>query len=299
MARQHHRQHVAAGRRDQPRPTRSDASSGPRSVCLTRPPPEHSSLAWSAYSTHRCPNGYSPEQIEVRLDVGRRPQRARMRTRFTRERPQHNSTCDLRIRRGVRRVPLALERAIGTAWRSPARVWRTSGEHAGEHPWCASRFRTTRCRGPSRDAGPSPGWSSTATRAASSWLWASAKPAATPAWPVDGLQGLRLRQRRRRELLRDAQEGTRAPPLVADPARADRRDLRVHRSVLQPAAPPLDARDALARRLREQNSRLARIRPRRFAARILTREDQQGGSRESSTLSGGTGELQALVVRRR
>ena len=32
-----------------------------------------------------------------------------------------------------------------------------------------------------------------------------------------GSKGCALRQRRRRELLRDAQEGTRAPPLLADP----------------------------------------------------------------------------------
>src|SRR4051794_3907585 len=76
--------------------------------------------------------------------------------------------------------------------------------------------------------------------------------------PVDGLQGLRLRQRRRRELLRDAQEGARAPPLVADPPRAELGNLRAHRSLLQPTAPPLDARDALPCRLRAQNSPLGR-----------------------------------------
>ena len=60
--------------------------------------------------------------------------------------------------------------------------------------------------------------------------------------PLDGLQGRLLRQRRRRELLRHAQEGARAPPLVADPPRAHLRGLRVHRSLLQPRPPPLHAR---------------------------------------------------------
>ena len=45
-----------------------------------------------------------------------------------------------------------------------------------------------------------------------------------------GSKGDCLRQRRRRELLRHAQEGTRPPPLLADPPRAHQRGLRVHRS---------------------------------------------------------------------
>ena len=50
---------------------------------------------------------------------------------------------------------------------------------------------------------------------------------------LDGHPGRLLGQRRRRELLRHAQEGTRPPPVVADPRRAAHRGLRVHRGLLQ------------------------------------------------------------------
>ena len=62
---------------------------------------------------------------------------------------------------------------------------------------------------------------------------------------LDGLPRRRVRQRRRRDVLRDAQERARQPPHLAVPARAAVRRVRVHRGVLQPPAPPLHPRDAL------------------------------------------------------
>jgi transposase InsO family protein len=59
-----------------------------------------------------------------------------------------------------------------------------------------------------------------------------------------------LRQRRRRELLRDPPEGAHPPAHLADQARADRRGLRLHRSLLQPHAPALHARLPLTRAVR-------------------------------------------------
>jgi putative transposase len=76
---------------------------------------------------------------------------------------------------------------------------------------------------------------------------------------LDGLPRRRLRQCRRRELLRDAQERARPPPLVADQTRARLRGVRVHRSVLQPRAPTLNARHALTRPIRAA-LRAARLR---------------------------------------
>ena len=51
-----------------------------------------------------------------------------------------------------------------------------------------------------------------------------------------------LRQRRRRELLRDTQDRSALPPLADNSSRNNDRDLRLHRSVLQPASTTLDAR---------------------------------------------------------
>ena len=67
---------------------------------------------------------------------------------------------------------------------------------------------------------------------------------------LDGIPRRRLGQRRRRELLRDAQEGADPPPLLADPARTRLRRLRVHRGLLQPRPPTLNTRHALPDRLR-------------------------------------------------
>jgi transposase InsO family protein len=67
--------------------------------------------------------------------------------------------------------------------------------------------------------------------------------------------GRRLRQRARRELLRLAQEGARATPLVAHPARAAKRGLRLRRGLLQPRAPTFDARLSLARPVRGSGAR--------------------------------------------
>ena len=59
-----------------------------------------------------------------------------------------------------------------------------------------------------------------------------------------------LRQRRRRELLRDAQEGAHPRPQLALEGRAQDRGLRVHRGLLQPPPPALHARVSLARAVR-------------------------------------------------
>ena len=85
---------------------------------------------------------------------------------------------------------------------------------------------------------------------------------------LDGLTRRLLRQRRPGELPRHDQERPDPSPRLADQDRGAHRRLRVHRDVLQPPASPLAARDALARRLREQNSRERRNESRRFAARI-------------------------------
>ena len=65
---------------------------------------------------------------------------------------------------------------------------------------------------------------------------------------LDGLPRGRVRQRRRRDVLRDPQEGTRQPPQLALAARAAVRRVRIHRGVLQPPAPALHPRHALANR---------------------------------------------------
>lgn len=51
---------------------------------------------------------------------------------------------------------------------------------------------------------------------------------------LDGFAGRLLRQRGRRVVLRNAQEGARQPPLMAHPPRAGRGRVRIHRGVLQP-----------------------------------------------------------------
>jgi putative transposase len=65
-----------------------------------------------------------------------------------------------------------------------------------------------------------------------------------------GLPRRRLRQRRRRDVLRHAQERARQPPQLAVEARAPVRRVRIHRSVLQPSAPSLHARHGLPGRVR-------------------------------------------------
>ena len=64
---------------------------------------------------------------------------------------------------------------------------------------------------------------------------------------IDGQPRRLLRQLGGGELLRDAQEGAHLPRFLARQERATQRDLRLHRSLLQPPTPPLHARDALAR----------------------------------------------------
>jgi putative transposase len=74
---------------------------------------------------------------------------------------------------------------------------------------------------------------------------------------LDGLPRRRVRQRGRRDVLRDAQKGARQPPHLARPARAAVRGVRVHRGVLQPPAPALHPRDALPGRLRTTTTHAA------------------------------------------
>jgi putative transposase len=74
-------------------------------------------------------------------------------------------------------------------------------------------------------------------------------------------------QRGRRELLRVTEEGAHPRPLLADQGRTAHGGLRVHRDLLQPPPASLDARNALARRLRAEDSEPGRNEPRRFAAR--------------------------------
>ncbi len=71
---------------------------------------------------------------------------------------------------------------------------------------------------------------------------------------IDGLQGRLLRQRRRRELLRDAEERADPPQSMANQSRAERRDLRVHRGLLQSSATTHTSRAALSERLREDHT---------------------------------------------
>jgi putative transposase len=72
---------------------------------------------------------------------------------------------------------------------------------------------------------------------------------------LDGLQRRRLRQRRRRELLRHAQEGTRPPPLMADPARAPRTAPRSSLSRVPARSPAASSHSAASSRARASPSR--------------------------------------------
>ncbi|MGH2946163.1 MAG: IS3 family transposase [Solirubrobacteraceae bacterium] len=81
------------------------------------------------------------------------------------------------------------------------------------------------------------------------------------------------------------QEGRHPPPLVADQGRRADRGLRLHRNVLQPPAPPLDAPDALAPGHREQHSHRRRCQSRRFAARIHQQDELQVNSNGASRLT--------------
>jgi putative transposase len=69
---------------------------------------------------------------------------------------------------------------------------------------------------------------------------------------LDGIQGRRLRQRRRRELLRDDQEGARPPTVMAIPTGSELGRVRVHRGLLQPPKTTLNARIPLPRGIRER-----------------------------------------------
>ena len=70
-----------------------------------------------------------------------------------------------------------------------------------------------------------------------------------------GSKGVLLGQRRRRNVLRNPQEGARLPPLLANPPGARDGRVRLHRGVLNPTAPAHHPRDALPDRVREPSSR--------------------------------------------
>ena len=86
------------------------------------------------------------------------------------------------------------------------------------------------------------------------------------------------------ELSRDPQEGPHPPPFLADQGRRSDRGVRAHRDVLQPPPTPLAARDALARRLREQHSHRPRDQSRRFAARVITQDQIDCNNGDASRL---------------
>ena len=76
------------------------------------------------------------------------------------------------------------------------------------------------------------------TRAANRIPRPSASRPGPPASPNRWESGRLLRQRRRRKLLRDPEEGIDPPPRLAHQGRAPQRGLRVHRGLLQPRTTP-------------------------------------------------------------
>ena len=138
---------------------------------------------------------------------------------------------------------------------SPSRTSTRAGSSAGRWPiTCAPSWSPTRCRWRSRSRRPAPGliWHSDQ---GSQFVVARLRPAGPRRRhrPIDGQPRRLLRQRRRRELLRHAQEGAHPRPLLADQGRAAHRGLRVHRGLLQPPPPALHARIPLARAVREDH----------------------------------------------
>ena len=105
---------------------------------------------------------------------------------------------------------------VALSRRRPGRLL-AAGSSAGRWPiTCAPSSSSTRWRWRSRTAGPRRDWSITPIRAAntSSLAFGQTRPRRRDR-PVDGQPRRLLRQRRRRELLRDAQEGARRPPRLA------------------------------------------------------------------------------------
>jgi hypothetical protein len=134
----------------------------------------------------------------------------------------------------------------------PSRTPTRGASSAGRWPTtCAPSSSSTHSRWLCTGAGRVPGSFITPTRARNTSLWLRPEGPRRGHRHLDGLQRLRLRQRRRRELLRDAQEGTRPSALLAHPARAHHRGLRVRRGLLQHHPPALDARLPLTRPVRD------------------------------------------------
>ncbi len=120
------------------------------------------------------------------------------------------------------------------------------------------------------------------------------QPAATPASPARWAPGATLGQRRRRELLRDAQEGARHRR--SWPTRRELSgEFRLHRGLLQPTARHSTLGMLSPADYENRTLIAARSRPRRYAARTPTRSDQQVGSRESSTLPAKRGNSKVLA----
>ena len=95
-----------------------------------------------------------------------------------------------------------------------------------------------------------------------------------------------LRQRRRRELLRDPQERARPPPLLADQARARRRGVRLHRDLLQPPAPTLHPRRCSRRPIRLFSLRKEAL------VSTLSRTRKPPAKKTNQTVSSEPGEVQ-------
>ena len=104
----------------------------------------------------------------------------------------------------------------------PSRTPTAAGSSAGRWPTtCAPSSSSTRCRWRSRRRRPAPGLIHHSDQGSQFVSLAFGQKARDAGIAVSmGSKGDCLRQRRRRELLRHAQEGTRPPPLLADPPRA-------------------------------------------------------------------------------
>ena len=113
-----------------------------------------------------------------------------------------------------------------------------------------SRARDRRAEDGARRRRPDPGLIHHSDQGSQYVAWRSGRPPATQGSRSRWAPAETLGQRRRRDVLRDLEEGAHQPPVLADTARAAVRRVRVHRGVLQPRPPTLHPRHALPSRLR-------------------------------------------------